>query len=69
MTAQSRRDEICPICLDRRLRVLDFKTMQATVTLPRDCQGVAFCEREMRKPFDTQPVAQVGEQNGLSSRK
>jgi hypothetical protein len=51
MTAKSRRIDICPRCLDMRIRTADFDMQEMTVILPRSCTGREACEQEMLKPF------------------
>jgi hypothetical protein len=52
VTEQSRRVELCPECLDRRERLVDFLTFSMSVILPRACVCAATCQTEMQKPFD-----------------
>ena len=56
MTAKSRRIDICPRCLDMRIRTADFDARDMTVVLPQSCVDREMCQDEMLKPFGSLSV-------------
>jgi hypothetical protein len=57
MTAKSRRIEICPKCLDLRIRDINFAAgpgdLTTIFTMPATCPDRETCENEMEWPVGT----------------